>query len=79
MEANLAIVDVVRRVAERRDATPAQVAIAWVLSRGEHVLPIPGTKRLRYLEENVAAAALELTSDDLDELDAIPEAQGSRY
>lgn len=79
LDANVAIVEVVRRVAERHDATPAQVALAWVLTRGEQVLPIPGTKRVRYLEENVAASDLELSTDDLDELDDLPEALGSRY
>jgi len=79
LDANRAIVDVARRVAERHDATPAQVAIAWCLAQGEHVLPIPGTKRLRYLEENVAAASLELSPEDLAELDDVPEALGSRY
>ncbi|MDN5854053.1 MAG: aldo/keto reductase, partial [Actinomycetia bacterium] len=56
LAANQRIVDVVRRVAERRDAAPAQVAIAWTLSLGAHVVPIPGTKNPRYLRENVAAA-----------------------
>jgi aryl-alcohol dehydrogenase-like predicted oxidoreductase len=79
LDANQAIVEVVKRVAERKGATPAQVAIAWVLAQGDHVLPIPGTKRRRYVEENVGADALELTADDLAELDALPAAQGSRY
>lgn len=79
IEANRAIVDVVRRIAERRGATPAQVAIAWCLAQGDHVLPIPGTKRVRYLEENVAAASLDLTTEDLAELDDVPQALGSRY
>ena len=79
IHANRPIVDVVRRVAERHGATPAQVAIAWVLSRGDHVLAIPGTKRTRYVEENVAAAELRLSPEDLAELDALPEASGSRY
>ncbi|HYG73131.1 MAG TPA: aldo/keto reductase, partial [Actinomycetota bacterium] len=55
------------------------VALAWVLAQGEHVLPIPGTKRRRYVEENAAAADLELTAEDLAELDDLPEAVGSRY
>lgn len=79
LDANRAIVEIVRRVAERKDATPAQVALAWVLAQGEHVLPIPGTKRRRYVEENAAAADLELTAEDLAELDDLPEAVGSRY
>jgi aryl-alcohol dehydrogenase-like predicted oxidoreductase len=77
--ANLAIVDRVRRVADRHGATPAQVALAWVLGQGEHVIPIPGTKRVKYLEENVGAAAVRLTPGDLAELELLPEAFGSRY
>ena len=77
--ANLAIVDRVRVVAERHGATAGQVALAWVLALGEHVIPIPGTKRMTYLEENVGAAAVHLTPDDLAELETIPEAFGSRY
>ena len=69
----------VRRVAERHEATPAQVALAWTLAQGPHVLPIPGTKRVRYLEENVAATELALTDDDLAELDAAPPASAPRY
>ncbi len=79
MAANAAIVDCVRAVAERLGATPAQVALAWTLAQGEKVIPIPGTKRLRYLEENAAAAGLELGPDDLAELDAAPAAAGERY
>lgn len=79
LDANMAIVDVARRVAERHHATPAQVALAWCLAQGPHVLPIPGTKRLAYLEENVAAEALRLSAEDLAELDDVPEAVGSRY
>ena len=76
---NQRIVDGVRAVAERRGVTPAQIALAWVLSRGEHVLAIPGTQRRKYLEENIAAAALELTDADLAELDAVPAPVGGRY
>jgi aryl-alcohol dehydrogenase-like predicted oxidoreductase len=79
LEANTAIVDVARGVGERHGATPAQVALAWCLAQGDHVLPIPGTKRIRYVEENVAAASLELTPPDLAELDDVPQALGSRY
>jgi aryl-alcohol dehydrogenase-like predicted oxidoreductase len=77
--ANQRIVDVVRTVAQRRGATPAQVALAWVLAQGRHVVPIPGTKKLAYLEENVAAAGLQLTAADLAELDAVPAPVGARY
>jgi aryl-alcohol dehydrogenase-like predicted oxidoreductase len=79
LAANQAIADAVRDVARRLDATPAQVAIAWVLAQGAHVIPIPGTRRIAYLEENLEAAELELTSDVLAELDALPEPVGPRY
>jgi aryl-alcohol dehydrogenase-like predicted oxidoreductase len=76
---NQRIVDVVREVAERRSATPAQVAIAWTLAHGGQVVPIPGTKNPRYLRENVAASDLVLSAEDLADLDAVPAAVGSRY
>ncbi|MFB4318810.1 aldo/keto reductase [Actinomadura sp. 21ATH] len=79
LKANLRIVDVVRAVAERHGATPAQVAIAWTLAQGEHVIPIPGTKKPRYLRENAGAAAVDLTPADLAELDGLPQAVGGRY
>jgi aryl-alcohol dehydrogenase-like predicted oxidoreductase len=59
--------------------TPAQVAIAWVLALGDTVVPIPGTKRLRYLEQNVAAADVLLSDQDRAELDAIEPPVGDRY
>ena len=68
--ANQRIVDAVREVAERRGVTPAQIALAWVLAQGEHVLAIPGTRKEKYLEQNVAAADIELTADELAALDA---------
>jgi aryl-alcohol dehydrogenase-like predicted oxidoreductase len=79
LRANLAIVDRVRQVADRVGATPAQVALAWVLHQGRHVVPIPGTKTPRYLAENAAAADLVLDADSVGELDALPTPQGSRY
>ena len=79
LAANSRLVDVVRRVAARRDATPGQVALAWTLAQGQHVIPIPGTKRVAYLEENAAAADLDLTAEDLAELDALPAPVGARY
>jgi aryl-alcohol dehydrogenase-like predicted oxidoreductase len=79
MTANGALVERVRAVAERHAATPAQVALAWVLAQGEHVVPIPGTKRRERLEENAAAADLILTAADLRELDALPAPVGARY
>jgi aryl-alcohol dehydrogenase-like predicted oxidoreductase len=69
-ERNLAIVDVVEDVARRHGGTAAQVALAWVLQRGDDVVPIPGTKRVRYLEENIAAVDLALDATDLADLDA---------
>jgi aryl-alcohol dehydrogenase-like predicted oxidoreductase len=76
---NLAIVEGVRRVAERVGATPAQVALAWVLAQGDNVIPIPGTKTPRYLAENAAASGVQLGDSDLAELDAIPAPVGGRY
>ncbi|GAA4513577.1 aldo/keto reductase [Actinoallomurus oryzae] len=79
LEQNLRIVDAVRTVAEHYGATPAQVAIAWTLAQGEHVIPIPGTKKRKYLHENTTAAGVDLTDDDLAELDAVPPPVGARY
>jgi aryl-alcohol dehydrogenase-like predicted oxidoreductase len=79
LRVNLAIVSRVRAVAELREATPAQVALAWVMAQGRHLVPIPGTKTPKYLVENAAAADLELSADDLAELDALPAPQGTRY
>ena len=80
LQANLAIVDAVRTVADAKGATPGQVALAWVLAQGDDVVPIPGTKRVAYLEENVAAAAVDLTAEDLAALDdAVPAPVGERY
>jgi aryl-alcohol dehydrogenase-like predicted oxidoreductase len=67
--ANAALVEVVRQVAAVIGATPAQVALAWVLAKGDDIVPIPGTKRRTYLEENVAADAIVLTDDELATLD----------
>jgi aryl-alcohol dehydrogenase-like predicted oxidoreductase len=69
-DANLRIVAAVKAVARHRGATPGQVALAWVLGRGEGVVPIPGTKRRTYLEENLAAADVVLTAEDLAALEA---------
>lgn len=79
IESNQAILTVIERVARRYGASLAQVAIAWVLAQGEHVVPIPGTKQVRYLEENCQAAALDLSPVDLAELDDVPQAVGDRY
>jgi aryl-alcohol dehydrogenase-like predicted oxidoreductase len=80
--ANLRLVDAVRAMAEEKGVTPGQLALAWVLAQGDDVVPIPGTKRRRYLEENVAAAAVELSAEDLARLGEIAPpgvAQGGRY
>lgn len=79
LKANLAIVDKVEAVAARHGATAAQVALAWTLAQGEHLVPIPGTRRRSRLEENAAAARLRLTPEDLAELDALPAPAGTRY
>ncbi len=77
---NERIVEVVREVAGELGATPAQVALAWVASRGDDVVPIPGTKRVRYLEENVAALDLHFTPGQLDRLDGLAsQTAGARY
>ena len=68
---NLAVVEKVKSLAAERDVTPSQLAIAWVLAQGADVVPIPGTKRRRYLEEDVGALGVELSRDDLDAIDAI--------
>jgi aryl-alcohol dehydrogenase-like predicted oxidoreductase len=79
-EANLGFIDLVRTIAERKGATPAQVALAWVLAQRPWIVPIPGTTKLHRLEENIAASDLELRADDLREIDdALPEARGARY
>src|SRR5580765_5342726 len=79
-EANLAFVELLGRIAERKGATRAQVALAWVLAQKPWIVPIPGTTKLHRLEENIAAAELELTDDELREIDEVQiEAQGARY
>ncbi|MEU1576996.1 aldo/keto reductase [Streptomyces collinus] len=79
MAANQPVVAGLRRVARRHgtDVTPAQVALAWVLAQGPHVVPVPGTKQERWVTENTAAAALRLSLDDLKEIARLPPAQGS--
>ncbi|MEU7578401.1 aldo/keto reductase [Streptomyces sp. NPDC041068] len=77
MAANQPLVVGLRRVAERHGATPAQVALAWVLAQGRYVVPIPGAKRERWAVENAGAAAVRLTAQDLAEIAALPAALGS--
>ncbi len=80
LERNLRLVEEVEAVAERKGATPGQVALAWLLSRGEDVVPIPGTKRVERLEENVGAADVELAAGELEALDGLAAAvAGGRY
>ncbi|MDT0309591.1 aldo/keto reductase [Streptomyces sp. DSM 44917] len=76
---NLRIVDGVEKVAGRHGATPAQVALAWVLAQGEHVVPIPGSTRLAHLEDNVRSVDLDLTAEDLADLDTLPAPVGTRF
>ena len=81
-DANVRAAQTVRDIAERKSATPAQIALAWLLHKGDDLVPIPGTKRRRYLEENVAAASIELSADEMRELDeALPPGKvaGPRY
>jgi aryl-alcohol dehydrogenase-like predicted oxidoreductase len=79
-EANLRIVDAVAAVAARRGVQTGQVALAWVLARGEDVAPIPGTRRVPYLEQNAAAASITLTAEELAELDGLgANVVGERY
>jgi aryl-alcohol dehydrogenase-like predicted oxidoreductase len=80
LQANQALADKVREIAEGKGVTPAQLAIAWVLAQGDDLVPIPGTKRRSYLEENAAAVDVELTDEDLARINAeLPEAAGDRY
>jgi aryl-alcohol dehydrogenase-like predicted oxidoreductase len=79
LSTNLRIVDGVKEVAQRHQTTPAQIALAWVLAQGEHVVPIPGSSKRSHLEQNVEAATIRLTAQDLAELDALPTPVGSRY
>jgi aryl-alcohol dehydrogenase-like predicted oxidoreductase len=81
-KANLALVDLLRTIAERKKATPAQIALAWLLAQKPRIVPIPGTTKLERLEENIGAVAVELTSDDLREIDRAASKitiQGARY
>jgi aryl-alcohol dehydrogenase-like predicted oxidoreductase len=81
-KANVTLVDLLRSIAERKKATPAQIALAWLLPQKPWIVPIPGTTKLTRLEENIGAAAIELTPDDLREIDRAAsriEIQGARY
>ncbi|MCA1733050.1 MAG: aldo/keto reductase, partial [Acidobacteria bacterium] len=79
---NLLLVEKIETLARRKNVTPSQLAIAWVLRQGEDIVPIPGTKHVRYLEENVRALEIELTEEELREIDTIAPkgiAVGERY
>src|SRR5438034_9039825 len=81
-KANQALVDLLGQIANRKKATPAQIALAWLLARKPWIVPIPGTTKLHRLEENIGAAAIELTSDDLREIESAASkitVQGARY
>ena len=79
LQANIRIVEQVDAVAAELGVKPGQVALAWLLAQGEDIAPIPGTKRISYLEENVAADAIELTQDQLKALDVVAAPVGDRY
>jgi aryl-alcohol dehydrogenase-like predicted oxidoreductase len=79
---NLQVVEQVRAIAQEKGATPSQLALAWLLAQGDDIVPIPGTKRRQYLEENVGATEITLTADDLQRIDAVAPkgvAAGDRY
>ena len=81
-KANLTLVDLLREIADRKKATPAQIALAWLLAQKPWIIPIPGTTKLHRLEENIGAASVELTEDDLHEIDSAASkitVQGARY
>jgi aryl-alcohol dehydrogenase-like predicted oxidoreductase len=81
-KANQALVDLLRRIAERKKVTPAQIALAWLLAQKPWVVPIPGTRKLDRLEENIGAVTVGLTAEDLREIDSASskiKVQGARY
>jgi aryl-alcohol dehydrogenase-like predicted oxidoreductase len=77
---NIALVEQVKQLASKKDATPGQIALAWLLHQGNNIVPIPGTKHLKYLEENVAASHIVLSQDDMAQLEAtVRNPAGARY
>jgi len=81
-EANMALVDLLGDIAARKNATRAQIALAWLLAQKPWIVPIPGTRRLERLEENIGAVAIELTREDIADIDTAAariEVQGARY
>lgn len=80
LEANLRLAAKVKEIADEKGITPAQLAIAWVLARGDDLIAIPGTKRRLYIKQNAGAVDVELTEEDLARIDAeLPEPAGERY
>ena len=82
MEKNQALIDLIKRIAGEKNATAAQIALAWLLAQRPWIVPIPGTTKLHRLEENLAAAEVELTRDDLAEIDRALDQidiEGERY
>jgi aryl-alcohol dehydrogenase-like predicted oxidoreductase len=82
MRANRALVDLLGTIAERKKATPAQIALAWLLAQKPWIVPIPGTTRIARLEENIGATSIELTADDLHDIERAASeitVQGARY
>ena len=82
LKANQAVIDLLGRIAKRKNATPAQIALAWLLAQKPWIVPIPGTTKLSRLEENIGAASIQMTSEDLREIDAATSkitVQGARY
>ena len=79
---NLELLERVREIATAKGVTPSQLALAWVLAQGDDVVPIPGTKRRQYLDENISALSIELSEDDLRSIDAaapVGSSAGDRY
>ena len=82
LEANQALVDLLSKLAAQKSATPAQIALAWLLAQKPGIVPIPGTTKLNRLDENIGATTVELTSGDLQEIDSVASkisVQGARY
>lgn len=79
LQANLAIAEEVKKIAERKNCTPAQLALAWLLAQNPHIVPIPGTKREKYLLDNVGALAVQLTAEDLQQLVKLQPPAGEQY
>jgi aryl-alcohol dehydrogenase-like predicted oxidoreductase len=82
LKANQALIELLGRIGERKKATPAQIALAWLLAQKPWIVPIPGTTKLHRLEENIGAVSIELTPDDLREIESAASkitVQGARY